>query len=68
MPPLTMSSHDKNLVPRLITGGIAIEMLDVLFEALPLCFIAFAGVFGVCGVCAVQKTEVPVDLLSLEMH
>lgn len=53
MPPLTMSSHDKNLVPRLVAGGIAVEMLDVLFEALPLCFVAFAGVLGVCGVCAV---------------
>ena len=53
MPPLTMTSHDKNLVPRLIAGGIAVEMLDVLLEALPLCFVAFAGVLGVCGVCAV---------------
>ena len=48
-----MTSHDKNLVPRLVAGGIAVEMLDVLLEALPLCFVTFAGILGVCGVCAV---------------
>jgi hypothetical protein len=59
---LAMSTHDKNLVASSIATGVAVEMLDVLLEALPLRLVAFAWVLGVCWVCTVQKTKIPVRL------
>lgn len=62
MPALTMTSHDKNLVACLVAAGIAVQVLDVLLEALPLSLVALSGVLGISGISAVQKTKVPLGL------
>jgi hypothetical protein len=63
VPTLTVSSHDKNLVARLIATSIAVQVLDILLEALPLSLVALSGVLGVSGISAVQETKVPLSLI-----
>lgn len=62
VPTLTMTTHDKNLVARLVATGIAVQVLDILLEALPLSLVALSGVLGVSGIRAVQETKVPLSL------
>lgn len=62
VPALTMTSHDKNLVACLIATGIAVQVLDILLESLPLCLVALSGVLGISGISAVQETKVPLSL------
>lgn len=58
-----MTSHDKNLVARLITASITVQVLDILLEALPLSLVALSGVLGISGISAVQETKVPLGLV-----
>ena len=67
VPALTVSSHNENLVARLITASVTVKMLDILLEALPLGLVALSGVLGVCGIGAIQETEVPLSLSLLVM-
>lgn len=62
VPALTMTSHDKNLVARLVAASIAVQVLDILLEALPLSLVALSGVLGISGIRAVQETKVPLSL------
>lgn len=58
-----MTSHDKNLVARLITASITVQVLDILLEALPLSLVALSGVLGISGISTVQETKVPLGLV-----
>lgn len=62
MPTLTVAAHDKDLVTDPVTASIAVEVLDILRETLPLSLVTLARVLGVSGISAVQESKVPLSL------
>jgi hypothetical protein len=67
VPTLTMTTHNKNLVTDPVTASIAVEVLDILSETLPLSLVTLARVLGVSGIGAVQEAKVPLSLKVVSM-
>lgn len=67
VPTLTVATHNKDLITDPVTTSIAVEVLDILGETLPLSLVTLARVLGVSGISAVQEAKVPLSLKVVSM-
>jgi hypothetical protein len=70
VPALTVTAHDEDLVLGVL-ASLAVEIVDVLFEPLPLGSIALGplspNLFGIRGIRSVHEAKVPVRLRVLAL-